>query len=522
MQSESTVRNIIVVGGGTAGWLAASLIAARADRAAADPIRVTLIESPDVPTIGVGEGSWPTMRRSLERIGLSETEFLLACDASFKQGSRFDRWVSGAADDSYLHPFAPPLPGSGAALLAAWQAGDQNFAATVSPQAAICARDLAPKQQNMPDYAGALNYGYHLDAVKFAQLLMQHATTKLGVRHIKDHVTAVENDAQGDIAAVVTREHGALAGDLFIDCSGHASLLLGSHYGVEFVDRSAVLFNDRALAVQLPVAPESPIASQTISTAHTAGWIWDIALPTRRGIGCVYSSQHLSDDAAAATLDAYLASVTPAGETAPSAYRQIEFRSGHRAKFWHRNCLAVGLSAGFLEPLEASAIVLVELSLEALLDDFPETRAVMHIQAERFNARFAYRWDRIIDFLKLHYVLSERDEPYWRDHRDAHTIPASLRDLLALWQHRAPAPHDLGQVDEIFPAASYQYILYGMRHHNAVSGAIRTGDTAAVIAQTGQIDLQARRLASALPSNRALLNAIRRDASAHPHFSGRA
>ncbi|MEQ1547062.1 MAG: tryptophan halogenase family protein [Chakrabartia sp.] len=509
------MREVVVVGGGTAGWLAASLIAARVNKTASDPIRVTLIESPDVATIGVGEGTWPTMRRTLESIGLSEREFLVACDASFKQGSRFDGWVNGKPDDSYLHPFAPPIIGSGNALLAAWTESDahKSFAAAVSSQDRICALGLAPKQENMPDYAGALNYGYHLDAVKFAGLLQRHATNMLGVRHVRDHVIAVESAENGDIAAVTTRENGSVKGDLFIDSSGHAALLLGGHYGVEFVDCSSVLFNDRALAVQVAVDPDSAIASQTVSTAHSAGWIWDIGLPTRRGIGCVYASQYLSDDEAAATLDRYLAKAIPGMNKSSSNYRQINFRSGHRAEFWHRNCLAVGLSAGFLEPLEASAIVLVELSLEALLDDFPEDREVMDIQAERFNRLFDYRWNRIIDFLKLHYVLSKREDHYWQDQRDLATLPPQLRDLLALWKQRAPAQRDFSHVDEVFPAASYQYVLYGMTHMTAVSDAMLQRDTNEAVKQSAQVELHARRLASVLPTNRALLNAIRHAAA---------
>ncbi len=522
MTANTAVREVVVVGGGTAGWLAASLIAARTNESAADPIRVTLIESPDIPTIGVGEGTWPTMRRTLERIGLDERRFLLECDASFKQGSRFDGWVADDDGSSYLHPFAPPIPGSDDAVLAAWIYTDpaKSFAATVSPQAAVCAQNLAPKQASMPDYAGALNYGYHLDAVKFAALLQRHATSTLGVRHIRDHVTAVDSDASGDICSVATREHGSIRGDLFVDCSGHAALLLSGHYGIEFVDRSAVLFNDRALAAQVPVEPDSVIASQTISTAHAAGWIWDIGLPTRRGIGCVYSSQHCSDDEAAATLDRYLAKNAPGGDKSERTYRQISFRSGHREKFWHRNCLAVGMSAGFLEPLEASAIVLVELSVEALLDDFPENRAVMDIQAARFNTLFRYRWDRIIDFLKLHYVLSKRQQPYWREHREPASIPPHLMDLLELWKHRTPNIRDLSQIDEVFPAASYQYVLYGMGTAPPVSDLLKTGSAEQPVQQAEQVSMMARRLASSLPTNRALLDAIRSDPASRQVVSG--
>ena len=496
---DTPVTRIVVVGGGTAGWLAACLIAARADRDADRPIEVTLIESPDVPTIGVGEGTWPTMRRTLERIGLSEAEFLLACDASFKQGSRFVGWRDGTPGDAYLHPFTPPVEGDPRDVVRTWQdhAADRSFADAVTPQARVCALDLAPRQRAMPDYAGALNYAYHLDAGKFAALLARHGTGRLGVRHVRDHVTDVVLDGSRHIAEVRLRENVAVSGDMFLDCTGHSALLIGGQYDVPFIDRSAELFNDRALAVQIPVDSQSPVASQTNATAHRAGWIWDIGLPSRRGVGCVYSSQHMNDEQAAEILAEYI------GERAPS-FRRLTFRSGHRDRFWEGNCLAVGLSAGFLEPLEASAIVLIELALDALLENFPATRASMPAHAARFNALFRYRWDRIVDFLKLHYVLSERDEPYWRDHRDPATVSPRLLELLEIWRHQPPSRWDLPQIDEVFPAASYQYVLYGMGFPVPLPGALRSDRPIAL----SQVEQRSRSLTASLPTNRVYLEAL--------------
>lgn len=506
---QTPVTRIVVVGGGTAGWLAACLIAARANPAADRAITVTLIESPDIPTIGVGEGTWPTMRRTLERIGIAEADFLLACDAAFKQGSRFAGWCTGDPDDWYLHPFTPPLDGSAREAVGIWRdyAAGQRFADAMTAQARVCALDLAPRQRAMPDYAGALNYAYHLDATKLAALLARHATERLGVRHVRDHVVDIDLADDSDIAAVHTRANGAIEGDLFIDCTGHAALLIGEHLGVPFIDRSDVLFNDRALAVQVPVAAGSAIASQTNATAHAAGWIWDIGLSARRGIGCVYSSRHMSDEQAAATLEAYIRETLP--DAADLSFRRLAFRSGHRERFWERNCLAVGLSAGFLEPLEASAIVLIELSLDALLDNFPATRDVMDIHARRFNTLFQYRWDRIVEFLKLHYVLSERDEPYWRDHRGAASVPPQLGDLLKIWRHQPPSSADFPNIDEVFPAASYQYILYGMGFPAPDDSAIGRADGGRLIPALRQIEQRARTLAASLPANRVYLDAVR-------------
>ena len=498
------VKRIVIVGGGTAGWLAACLLAAKAPKVTSEAISITLIDAPDIPVIGVGEGTWPTMRATLSAIGLNEEEFLAACDGSFKQGSRFDRWVTGEDDDSYYHPFTPPPDGTAVDLVSAWQAlaSDAPYAFAVCPQPAICAAQLAPKQQSMAPYSGALNYAYHLDAAKLAERLSRHAVGALGVTHLRDQVIAVDSGANGDLAAVRTRGGERVEGDLFIDCSGHAALLIGGHYGVEWIDRSQVLANDRALAVQVPVTEGSPIQSQTIGMAHEAGWIWDIGLPSRRGVGCVYASRFLEDDKAEAILRDYIARTAPDVPLDGLTPRRLSFPTGHRAQFWCGNCLAVGLSAGFIEPLEASAIVMIELSLNALIDNFPAHRSAMDQHAARFNELFRTRWDRVVEFLKLHYLLSRRDEPYWRAQRDLATVPPRLAGLVDLWRDQPPSRYDLPLVDEIFPAASYQYVWYGM------GGAVPPHlppPTSAMYTQFDQIRQRTRSLLSVLPPNRALL-----------------
>lgn len=502
-ETDRTVERVVILGGGTAGWLAACVIAASA-RARGDIRTVTLIEAPDIPTVGVGEGTWPTMRGTLAAIGIDEAEFLAACDATFKQGSRFDGWVSGAPDDSYLHPFTPPPPGDADALIAAWAARRIDaavpFANAMTAQAAVVAANLAPRQANMPGFAGALNYAYHLDAGKLAALLMRHATGRLGVHHIAARVTAVVPGHGADIAALATDSHGVISGDLFIDCSGHAGVLIGGHCGAAWIDRSDVLLNDRALAVQVPVQPHSAIASVTIATAHSAGWIWDIGLPGRRGIGCIYASRFLDDDGARQTLLGYIAKAVPGADPATLAPRKLAFPTGHRAQFWHGNCLAVGLSAGFLEPLEASAIVMIELSLQALCANFPKTRAVMAIHAERFNTLFRYRWDRIVEFLKLHYLPSQRTEPYWLAQRDPAHVPPRLAAMLDVWRDQPPSAWDFPQAAEIFPAESHAYVLYGM----GVAPPAFAGDTRAAEARIDDLARRSRALVAALPANRSL------------------
>ncbi|GEN98555.1 tryptophan halogenase [Novosphingobium sediminis] len=496
---SNAVQHIVIVGGGTAGWLSACLLAARLPGK-----RITLVEAPDIPTIGVGEGTWPTMRETLATIGIPEAEFLEQCDAAFKQGSRFDGWRDGSAEDSYLHPFSAPPAAEMRELAAAWQAGGKQgpFAAAITPQHAICAANLAPRQRAMPDYAGALNYGYHLDAGKFAALLMRHGVGRLGVTRIAAHVIGVSRAANGDIAALMLRDGEALEGDLFLDCSGQAAILIAGECGAGWIDRSDVSFNDRALAVQVPVEPGSPIAAQTIGTAHEAGWLWDIGLPTRRGIGCVYASRFLSDERAEEVLRGYVAAKVPGADPASLTPRKLAFKTGHRDRFWIGNCLAVGLSAGFIEPLEASAIVLIELSLKALAENFPASRASMDIHAGRFNELFRYRWDRVVEFLKLHYVPSQRTESYWLAQRSPETIPQRLAECLVLWREQPPSAWDFPRIDEMFPAASQQYVLHGMGIPVPLHGAVPSP------ARLAEITVKSRALAAALPTTRDYLDRL--------------
>lgn len=507
------VRQVVIVGGGSAGWLVAAVLAADHGAAQAGGLQITLLEAPGIPPIGVGEGTWPSMRDTLRRIGLAEADLVRECDVSFKQGSQFIGWATGRADERYCHPFSLPAGHGEADMVGAWLANhaDHAFADLVSVQPHLCARHLAPKQPATPEYAAVANYGYHFDAGKFGLLLRRHATEQLGVRHVADEMLAVSTHDNGDIAAVQTRHHGDLAGDLFIDCTGLASRLLGGHYGVPLVSQRQVLFNDRALALQVPYpAPDSPIASITLAMAQANGWVWDIGLPTRRGVGHVYSSAHTSDDAAEAALRQYIQQT--GGPADLPAARRLRFEPGYRARFWHRNCMAIGLSSGFIEPLEASALALVELSAAMLSAQMPATRADMDTVAAQFNEAFTYRWERVIDFLKLHYVLTQRiDTDYWRDHVRPDTVPERLRALLQLWRHRPPNRHDLPRIEEVFPSASHQYVLYGMGFRPDGSGRTqRPDDPALAVGFLRDVAALAARMLPALPGNRQLIDHIRR------------
>jgi tryptophan halogenase len=512
---QDAVKKVVIVGGGTAGWITACLIAAEHGHSSGDRVEITLIESPDIPSIGVGEGTWPSMRRTLQKIGLSEAALIRECDASFKQGTQFISWAETDSNDRYYHPFSLPVEYSSLNMAGHWlqrQPG-MSFAEFVTPQAEVIAAGLAPKQIATPEYAFNVNYGYHFDAGKFAKLLHLHAVEKLDVNFVSGNVKQVESRPDGDIEAVVLASGDRFAGDLFVDCTGQRGLLINQHFGVDFVSVSDVLFNDAAIAVQVPYAkPNDPIASTTQATAVSAGWVWDIGLQTRRGIGHVFSTAHSDEDQAMATLQNYISRVSPATDMDSLDFRMIPFKPGYREQFWVRNCVAVGLSGGFIEPLEASALALIEQAASMISRQMPATREIMDVVARRFNEKMHYNWQRVIEFLKLHYVVSRRDDSdYWRDCRQMSSCPDGLRDKLLVWEQQPPWHEDAPRVDELFPSASYQYILYGMGFDPKYVSAGRFGsdeDKDRVDNALRDSSRNARQMLGLLPSNRELINAM--------------
>ncbi|HMA50093.1 MAG TPA: tryptophan halogenase family protein [Magnetospirillaceae bacterium] len=502
-------RSVVVVGGGTAGWLVAGMLAARYPRTADSGLHITLIEAPDQPTIGVGEGTWPTIRRTLKTIGLRETELVRSCDASFKQGTKFRGWIAGEEGESYYHPFTLPAGFDQEDLSPGWSETNDpsGFAAAMSPQPMACEAGLAPKLITTPEYAGVLNYAYHLDAVKLGVLLRRHCCEALGVTYLSGRIEGFDTAENGDLTAARVIGGEAVAGDLFIDCSGLSGLILDRHYKVPFLSCKHILFADRAWAVQLPYEREdAPIASTTWSTAQSSGWIWDIGLTGRRGIGHVFSSAHISDDDALAELHAYVGAGARVNDL---SFRKISFEPGRRAAFWVNNCVAVGMASGFIEPLEASAIVMIELAAKALAENFPATRGAMDSAARIYNRAFAYRWDRIIEFLKLHYVLSRRPSAFWQDNRGADSMPDGLAEALDYWRYHAPYLDDFPNREEIFGPAAYHYVLFGMGHAPDPMPWLFSQRRRALAEQKlKEVALYGEHLRHTLPLNRTLLSKI--------------
>ncbi len=478
-------------------------------------IPITLIESPDIGTIGVGEGSFATIRTTLETLGIDEAIFLRESTATFKQGIRFVDWektpVTDAAGqlhhDHYFHPFDPPMFGEGAGLLPYWLLQNPKtrvpFAEAVTFQKRVAEAKRAPKRIYEGHYAGPINYAYHFDSANLGKLLANHAKS-LGVRHLEGRIADVQLAEDGSIAGVTSVEHGPLSADFYVDCTGFASLLIGKALKSPFTSVGHQLLTDRALAIQVPYdTPDAPIESYTVSTAHEAGWTWDIGLNTRRGIGYVYSSNHSSDDRAEEILRGYLGPKHKDVEP-----RLIKFDTGYREKQWIKNCVAVGLSGGFFEPLEATGIMMIEVAISMIVDLFANN-GPLDASARVFNERLTQRNEKIVNFLKLHYCVTRRQEPFWRENADARTIPDELNELLEMWKYRPPSRFDFLDDIDTFSFFNYQYILYGMNFdtdYEAARGSFPAADAAEKA--FARIRAFGERASQDLPAHRSLIDQV--------------
>jgi tryptophan halogenase len=465
---------VLIVGGGTAGWLTAAFLARTLGAASGQGVRITLVESSEIGIIGVGEGTFPSLKGTLATVGIDEARFLRDSTATFKQGIKFVNWVrpgGEAGTDHYFHPFSLPSqkPG-GPELLPYWLLGAAGpgvaFAQAATLQKRVADASHGPKRVSDADFLGPLNYAYHFDAARFATLLCEHARS-LGVSHVLANVERVELDEDGAIAAVVTRERGPLTADLYIDCTGFRAALIGAALASPFRNINDILFVDRAVAMQVPYPrADHPIASYTISTAQEAGWTWDIGLQRRRGIGYVYSSRYTDDARAEQVLRSYIG---PACEGLNP--RLLKLNVGYRETQWVKNCVAVGLSAGFLEPLESSGIGLIETAAYLIGYLFP-FNGDLAPAARLFNQLMRGRFERIVDFVKMHYCLTQRtDTPFWVDNADPRSVPDSLKEKLAMWRCRPPHRLDFVTDLEMYLPSSWQFVLYGMEFRTDLAAA---------------------------------------------------
>lgn len=455
------IKRIAIVGGGTAGWLAANHLGVELSR---DPeIEITLIESKDIPVIGVGEGTVPQIKATLKKFGISEIDLLASCDATFKQGIKFANWMDAkkhGVNHFYYHPFSSPHP-SGFDVTNYWLHNKSLCDySQLSEIYTLAELNRSPKQISSPPYMGVVDYAYHFNAAKFSDLLARNAREKFSVKHRNETIIQVERQDNGDISALQFASGITEAFDFYIDCTGFAALLIGETLDVPFLNKSNHILTDTALALQEPTPEQEELLPYTLATAHQAGWIWDIPLTNRRGIGFVYSSAFMSEDEAVQQFSHYVGR-----DLQQANLRRVPMKIGYRERFWEKNCVALGLAQGFVEPLEATSILVTDFCAQLLARSFPHYRDDIPQLADYCNKVVSYTWERVMDFVQLHYLISDRrDSEFWRENTEKTPLSSIMQERLARWKIAAPKRNDFFSTFDIFGVENYLFVLYGMHY----------------------------------------------------------
>ena len=424
MKTNKRPNQIVIVGGGTAGWMAANLFQ-HAWKSFGTSI--TLIESSDIGTVGVGEGSTPYMRQFFKKLNIAESEWMPACNATYKCGIDFPNWSTQPGFESYYHPFFSSLDEPMAqAFFHNCTVRRKGYDAPAHPDDYFVAPALS-RQYRSPLADTAMpaeqDYAYHFDAGLLGNFLKQRAISA-GVKHFIGNVTQAPVLDNGDIDCLHTDAHGVLQADLFVDCSGFAGYLINKTLKEPFIPFSDNLFNDSAVAIPSPLTDKKAIPSETQSMALSAGWAWKIPLTSRFGNGYVYSSKYLSKEQAEQELRDHIGADAKGQEA-----RHIRMRVGRVNNHWRQNCLAVGLSQGFIEPLEATALGLVQYTLEEFISQYSQDKG-----RETFNALVNEAFDETRDYIVLHYKLNSRkDSQYWIDNRNNEAISDKLKAIIEAW-----------------------------------------------------------------------------------------
>ena len=456
------IDEVTIVGGGTAGWMTAIMLATFLNRAGGQPpIRVTLIESPKIPTIGVGEATVRGIVVLFRQLGLSETDFFRRSNASFKLAVRFDDWARrpDGRPIVFHHPFNYPKPVDGISpayhYLAFADRRRESLASAMTWNEPLILAARGPRLLGSKDYEQVVDYSYHLDASLYAQWLRELSVAR-GVRHLKDDVVDATLDERGHITQLMLEQSGPLPVKFVIDCSGFRGLLLQGKLGEPFRSYTDQLLVDSALPVQIPHR-QPGIEPVTRATALSAGWVWRVPLTSRVGTGYVFSSRFQDDESARREFEAHAKSVGDLGpEETLVPLKTIRMKVGRTERAWVGNCLAIGLSGAFVEPLESTAIYMIEAQVRGFLGYYPD-ESVPPSLATAYNRRFAEIYDDVVDFIQMHYVTSNRPEPFWVEARQASRLRDSLAAHLERWRHMLPADQDLRA--GLFNEWSYLYCL---------------------------------------------------------------
>jgi len=502
---DSPIARLLIVGGGTAGWMTAAALARVLQPAIrAGQTRIELVESADIGTVGVGEATVPTIRPFNAILGLDEIAFMRATNATFKLGIEFAGWRADTR--AFFHGFGDYATNSGPySTLNHWlyltahgdEVGDFD---TCSPSAMMARHNRFAAPVNDPrSPLGHVNYAFHFDAALYAALLRQRAEGDGVIRHEGRITTVTRHAESGDIDAVHLSDGRIIGADMFIDCSGFVALLSDGVLKVPFLDYGHWLPVDRAWAVP-SASPAGPLTPYTRATAREAGWQWRIPLQKRMGNGYVFSSAHLSEDEARMRL---LGALDGKALAEP---RRLKFRTGRRQSFWEHNCVSIGLSSGFIEPLESTSIQLIQNGITRLIDLMPGATATPALRRE-YNRLQAQEFDQVRDFIIAHYALSGRgDTPFWRDVTSM-SLPDELTQKLETFRDTGVLPLS---DQESFALPSWQAVLIGLGHRPRRAGPLlAVQDPATIRRALGQWQQSIAQTVNALPDHAAFLKQYR-------------
>lgn len=449
----STLKEIVIVGGGTAGWMTAiSLL----DKWSSSGTKVTLIESPDIGTIGVGEGSTPALKTFFTELGILESEWMPACNATYKVGISFPNWSKETGHTDYFHPFFSEYDvGPGESFFTRCGHKRRGISLTAHPDNHFVAPQLFKQDKGPVAHEPTqIDYAYHFDSARLA-LFLKEKSLALGLTYIQGKVTNVSLTASGDIKTIELDGAENIKADFFVDCSGFSSLLIGKALNSKFISYKNSLFNDSAVTIPTD-ADDERIPSATVSEALSSGWCWKIPLTNRIGYGYVYSSKYLSDQDAEKELRKHIGK---SSEGKPA--KHLKMRVGRREEHLKNNCVAIGLSQGFIEPLEATALMLVQYSIYKFIRYVETSDSDLVTYNKALNQMF----DGVRDYIVTHYKLNDRtDSQYWVDCREQAAISPTLESIITAWDSEQDFDAALSKLSSslMYKRASWYAIFAGM------------------------------------------------------------
>jgi glycine/D-amino acid oxidase-like deaminating enzyme len=512
------INEVTIVGGGSAGWIMALVLTSLLNRADKDRVKITVIESPRIPNIGVGEGTVTGFSRLLRQLDIPEKEFMLNSDATFKCAGRFQGWNldSNGEPITFYNPFVDSGVLEGMESYYYFQkygAAGKNLIQATQPTIDLVENCLSPKLTSSKPYEALVPYTYHLNALAFSEQLASIAKQR-GVRYIQDEMQNVELDEGGFVSALQLEKNGRFPVQFVIDCTGFRGSILQQALGEPFLDYGKHLLVDRAIPMPVPHVNPEQIKPCTTATAMSGGWMFNVPLQSRMGTGYIYSSAFKSDEQAWDELKASLGDRVPA-DAEP---RVIRMNIGRVRNTWVKNCVAAGLSAGFVEPLEATAIYTIEYTARNLSLYFPEF-GINDRVVSRFNEVMDRQYKEILDFIVMMYYTSNRPEPFWRAAREEIVVPDTLLGNLELWKHYLPNFNDVAG-GSLFSVWNYYFMLAGKGYFEKDSypgeGMLRQEPWEKMLQK---VAAQLPKLIKQLPSHRDYLNSLHQQPAARSNQS---